>query len=223
MPLVSIIEDDPSFYKLLTRRLKGFFDDVNFFHLTSLTEARARKEKILESQLIFLDQNLPDGRGVSLLEEGLFESIAVIAMSSEKTPEMAGRNVKAGAAYFLEKDSILQPLFEPLVLGILERNLLQEKALSAKLAESQLETVRTLVSTLKHEINNPLGAVLGAAYILGNSDALSQEQKDAVALLEASGNRIKHVLDELTKAISLDSVTKGQQKVFHVPGDKPWE
>lgn len=223
MPLVTIIEDDPSFYKLLTRRLKGIFQDANFFHLTSLSEARSQKEKILNSHLIFLDQNLPDGRGVSLLEEGLFENVAVIAMSSEKTPEMAGRNVKAGAAYFLEKDSILQPLFEPLVLGILERNLLQEQALSAKLAKSQLETVRTLVSTLKHEINNPLGAVLGAAYILGNNDSLSKEQKDAVALLEASGNRIKHVLDELTKAISLDAVTKGQQKVFHVPGDKPWE
>lgn len=223
MPLVSIIEDDPSFYKLLTRRLKGFFDSVDFFHLTSLAEARAKKTEILGSQLIFLDQNLPDGRGVTLLEENIFENIAVIAMSSEKTPEIAGRNVKAGAAYFLDKESILQPLFEPLVLGILERNILQEKAMNAKIAESQLETVRTLVSTLRHEINNPLGAVLGAAYILGNNDSLSQEQKDAIALVEASGQRIKHVLDELTQTVSLDSVTKGQQKVFHVPGDKPWE
>ena len=86
-----------------------------------------------------------------------------------------------------------------------------------------LDTVKTLVGTLRHEINNPLGAVLGAAYLLRHSENATQDQKEAADLVESSGKRIKYVLDQLCKAIAVDAVNKANHKVFHIPGDEPWE
>lgn len=220
---ICIVEDDEGFYKLLVRRLKSIFPKADISRFNDIQTARSKITKDSNFDLVFLDQHLPDGRGITLLEEGYFANKAVISMSSDTAPEMPGQNLKLGADYFLPKQSIAEPLFEPLVRGILDRNQLQVEALRAQTAQAQIETVKTLVSTLRHEVNNPLGAVLGAAYILKANDTLTQDQKDAVSLVEASGHRIKHVLEELCKAVMLDTVTKGQQKVFQVPGDKPWE
>lgn len=224
MITVFIVEDDPSFVKILERRLKGIFDDVTIKICSTLESARKELNgSAISYSLVLLDQHLPDGSGVSLLEEGFFEGMAVVAMSAESTPEMAGRNVTAGASYFLPKESVMEPLFVPLIKGILDRNELQKESLQLKLKVNQIETVKTLVSTLRHEVNNPLGAVLGATYILSTSKDLSQEQADAIKLLEASSHRIKHVLEELCQAVQLDVVNKSTQKVFQIPGDKPWE
>ena len=46
--------------------------------------------------------------------------------------------------------------------------------------------------------------------------------------LYADGKPTNHaepqqVIDELGKAMSLEAVVKADHKVFHIPGDKPWE
>jgi len=222
---VLVIDDDTSFVRLLEKRLKSFIEDLSLYHFSSLAEVRAflKTEEKESFQLVFLDQHLPDGSGIDLLREGWFENLAVISVSSDDAPDMPGENVKAGAMYFLNKINLTEPLFRPLVCGILDRNKIQQELSNIKLNTARIETVKTLVSTLRHEINNPLGAVLGAAYLLKNSSDLKDDQKEAARLVESSGKRIKHVLDELCKAILLEPVSKAEQKVFHIPGDKPWE
>lgn len=222
---VIVIDDDESFVKLLERRLRSFIPDVSVLSFTRLSEVRTylSEHPSREFQLVFLDQHLPDGAGVDLLKEGWFENLAVIAVSSDDAPEIPGENVRAGAMYFLNKINMAEPLFKPLVKGILDRNRIQQELEEARVNTARIDTVRTLVSTLRHEINNPLGAVLGAAFLLKNSKELSEEQKEAARLVESSGQRIKHVLDELCKAISLEPMKKAEHRVFHIPGDRPWE
>jgi signal transduction histidine kinase len=66
------------------------------------------------------------------------------------------------------------------------------------LQESKLETIQTLIATLEHEINNPLGAVFGGIFfLLKFSPELSKEQKESLKVVEESGKRIKTVLKEL--------------------------
>lgn len=222
---ILIIDDDVAFAKLLERRLRTFISDMSVTHLENLTKARefVKGGGLSGMSLVFLDQHLPDGRGIELLREGIFGNLAIISVSSDDAPEIPGANVSAGASYFLPKAKIGEPLFQPLVTGVMERNSLQHELARMKLNEAIIDTVRTLVSTLRHEINNPLGAVLGAAYLLKSSGELSKENRDAATLIESSGQRIRHVLEELCKAVEVESVTKANQKVFHIPGDKPWE
>ena len=222
---ILMIDDDQDFKKLLEKRLRSFFTITNLTTFDNLTSARdfLKENPNSKFDLVILDEHLPDGRGVELLKEGWFEDLAVLSVSSDTAPEIPGAALKAGATYFLNKASTSQGLFEPLVRGIIDRNRLQHQLTAARLDSAIIDTVKTLVTTLKHEINNPLGAVLGAAFILRNNPTANEDQKQAAELVESSGQRIKYVLEQLSKAIEIESVSKAHQKVFHIPGDKPWE
>ncbi|MCB0347150.1 MAG: hypothetical protein KDD66_18665, partial [Bdellovibrionales bacterium] len=69
---------------------------------------------------------------------------------------------------------------------------------------------------LRHEINNPLGAVIGAAYLLKHEGQLEDTQIEAIKLIERSGNRINQVLQQLCEAAELEEVTKANERVFQV-------
>ncbi|MEZ4753539.1 MAG: response regulator [Bdellovibrionota bacterium] len=225
MKSVLIIEDDSTFQSVLEVRLRSFMGEVKITSFSTINEAREYlfAQENLYFDLVILDQHLPDGKGIDLLVEDWFQNLAVLAVSSDDAPEMPGDTLKAGATYFLNKNNISQALFQPLVEGIIERNKLQQELIQLKTDSAVIDSVKTLVSTLKHEINNPLGAVLGATYLIRNNKDASKEQIEAAELAEQSGKRIKHVLDQLCEAFELDSVTKANQKVYHIPGDEPWE
>jgi signal transduction histidine kinase len=221
---VLVIDDDVSFRKIIEVRLNAILPDAKIFCFGTLEAVRnyltSDKRRV---DLVILDEHLPDGRGIEFLSEGWFEGLAVLCVSSDTSPEIPGATIKAGAAYFLSKVHVSEPLFSPLVQGIIERNSLQHELRRAQLDQAILDTVRTLVATLRHEINNPLGAVLGAAYLLRNSPEVSDKQREVAELIESSGQRIKHVLNQLCDTISVEKVKKGNQEVFHVPGDRQWE
>jgi signal transduction histidine kinase len=222
---ILIIDDDESFAHLLKIRLKTFIENPFITEFRDLTSARGflKETRISDINLVVLDMHLPDGKGLDILQEGWFKDLAVLAVSSDDAPEIPGATLKGGATYFLNKNHISQPLFQPLVEGIIDRNRLQMELNNVLINEAVLESVKTLVATLRHEINNPLGAVLGAAYLLENNPAATDDQREAAKLVESSGQRIKHVLDQLCDTVELEGVTKGRQKVYHIPGDKPWD
>lgn len=222
---ILIIDDDDSFRTIISKRIKSFMPNSVFKEFSRVASA----EEFLSSNpvgnwdLVILDEQLPDGRGYDLLKKGYFADLAVITISSDKDPNTPGRVVSAGASFFLDKLQIKDALFEPLIKGVIDRNKIQKQLAQNKLEQAKIDTVKTLVGTLRHEINNPLGAVLGGAYLIKESANSSSEQVEAAKLVEDSGRRIKHVLDQLCKAIELDSIAKANQTVFHIPGDAPWE
>lgn len=221
---VIIVDDDEAFRIILRKRLESVLSGATFKEFESLSAARKGLANLAEvSDLVVLDQHLSDGNGVELLKEGMFQESAVLAVSSDNDPNIPGSVVGAGAAFFLSKHNISDPLFAPLVRGLVERARLNRQLNNLKIELATLKTVKTLVSTLRHEINNPLGGVLGGAYLLKNRKGVSEDERKAAEIVEKSGQRIKHVLDELCNTISLDSVNKGGQDVFHIPGDKKWE
>ncbi|MCB0311250.1 MAG: response regulator [Bdellovibrionales bacterium] len=220
-----IIDDDDAFRKILERRLSSFIENLVVTSFSSISEARNYLNEIhsFVFDLVVVDEHLLDGSGTALISEGWFNDWAVLSMSSDDAPEIPGGAIQAGATYFINKRSVSEALFQPLVKGIIDRNRLQRELAATRINHTILDTVKTLVGTLRHEINNPLGAVLGAAYVLQRNEQASPEQKEAAELVESSGKRIKHVLDELCHAIEMQPVTKANHKVFHIPGDAPWE
>ena len=191
----------------------------------TLKEARAALDDPSNSfQLVVLDQHLPDGLGPTLFEHAKLREAAVLATSSDISPELAGNAVKSGAHHFLNKRQISEPLFIPLVEALIERKKLETQLLNAEIEKSRMESIQTLLATLQHEINNPLGGVLGATYLIKvGGSTLSEDQIEALKLIEQSGARIRHVLEQLCETAELLEVTKGHEKVFHVPGDPDWE
>lgn len=226
---ILIIDDDASFRHLVELRIRKIDPVLNIKAFENLTTARAfLRENNPTFDLVVLDQHLPDGRGLDLLKEGALLDLAVLAVSSDDNPQFPGATIQAGATFFLNKMHISEPLFEPLVRGIIDRNRLFRELLETRVKSAKFDTIKTLVSTLRHEINNPLGAVMGAAFLVKTSNQISPDQKQAAEIIETSGQRIKFVLKQLCDAALNESelinpVEKGQEKVFHVPGDKAWK
>lgn len=227
---ILLIDDDDSFRKLLTLVLRSFLENAvftEFDHLASARRFLKDKRGEIDFDLVVLDQHLPDGAGSDFIAEGWFEDIAVLSVSSDDAPEIPGQSITAGAGFFLSKQSISEPLFAPLVRGLIQRNRLMKELVATRVNTAVMDLIKTHIGTLRHEINNPLGAVLGAAYLLRISENATLEQREAAELVEKSGKRIKHVLDQICQAMELETplqaVNKANQKVFHIPGDKPWD
>lgn len=219
-----ILEDDINFQKILELRLKSWNKEIQIHSAKTIKEA---KEFLTKTDLNFtfavLDQHLPDGRGVELFEHPKIQNTAVLAVSSDKTPEIPATTLKAGAGHFLAKQQISEPLFIPLLQALIERKQLEEELFNSKVKQGKYDAIKLLLATLRHEINNPLGAVLGGSYLLKAKGTLDKDQQEALRLIEESGNRIKHVIQQLCDAAELEEVTKGKEQVFQVPGDPKWK
>ncbi len=218
-----VVEDDINFQKVVEMRLRAWRDDLQIRFADNLAAARTfLDDRSTVYQLVVLDQHLPDGLGASLFDHPSLDSAAVLAVSADDAPELPARAVRAGAQHFLAKRQVSEPLFIPLVDALVQRKQLESELLKVKLRQGRLDTIRLLLATLRHEINNPLGAVMGGVYLLKTGNKLESEQSDALRLIEASGNRIKHVLSQLCETAEIEEVTKGQEQVFQVPGDPSW-
>lgn len=221
---ILIVEDTKSFQHLLSVRLRAWRPNISIVVAEKLSAARKLLDETPRPFLfVILDQHLPDGMGSELMNHEKLVHIPVLAVSSDDSPELPAETVRAGARHFLSKSQISEDLFIPLIEAMITRSEMDREIAKAKHREERLETIRNLVATLRHEINNPLGAVLGASFILRSSAELDPEQKEAVRLIEDSSNRIKHVLNELCNAAELEEVAKGQEKVYQVPGDPKWK
>ena len=217
-----IIDDDPTFAKLVELKLSSFRKDIHCTFASTLDSARSMLNE-RRFGLVVLDQHLPDGMGYEILSHPSLANTAVLAMSSDDAPEIPAEALRAGAAMFLSKSQLREKLFLPLVQAILQRKVAEQAAMEAQLKEQKLDVIRKLVGTLRHEINNPLGAVLGGAYLVKSSGELHADQRAALDVIEKSGKRIHHVLLELCRAADLEEVTKANEDLFQVPGDPKWD
>ena len=223
---VLIIDDDISFAKMAEIRLRTWRPDVEFTFAHTLGDAQTILANAADLfTLVLLDQHLPDGLGTEILAHPRLEQSAVLAMSSDSDPIVPANAVRAGAGHFLAKVQLREHLFIPLIEALIEQKRIQQELIAAKLRESRMNTIQRLIATLRHEINNPLGAVLGGAYLLRNRPSAVTEN-ETIRLIESSGERIGHVLKELCRAAELDEleeVTKAQEQLFQIPGDPKWD
>ena len=222
MTNILIVEDDLQFKTLLEMRLNSIIPGSKISHAASISSARELIKNSTPFDLVILDQHLPDGLGIHLFNDDLLKNSVVLAVSSDDNPEIPAENVRLGAAYFLSKTQVSQPLFKPLLQAVITRAKLERELAQTKLDQAVLNSIKTLVATLRHEINNPLGAVLGGAYLLKNIPTSTPDQKEAAELVEQSGKRIKHVLEQIIEASSLEATDKANTTVFQIPGDPKW-
>lgn len=222
-----IVDDDDNFATLLRIRLKAWQPNISIDHAGSLDEARDHLSRFdREYDLVILDHNLPDGHGSELFDYPPLANSTVLAVSADDAPELPGVAIKAGAQHFLGKRQVSEPLFIPLLEALIQRKQMEKELIQNRIEENKMRTIRILLATLRHEINNPLGAVLGGTYLLKCRGDLRNDQKEALRLIEESSHRIKHVIERLCDATELDEleeVVKGQEMVYHVPGDISWE
>jgi len=72
----------------------------------------------------------------------------------------------------------------------------QASALAAEY-EAKLTAAASLVARVRHEINNPLAALLGQAQLLLRDPELSEKQRRRAETIESQAKRIEEIVGEL--------------------------
>jgi two-component system, NtrC family, sensor histidine kinase PilS len=125
------------------------------------------------------------------------------------------RNAQAGsnsdtAGTFIAADGAreIQPHFAPLgsvepapVLVFLE----DTSVLAGRIQQSKLASLGRLSASIAHEIRNPVGAMSHAGQLLGESPALSDEDRKLTAIIRRNAGRVSEIIDNVLQMSRRDS------------------
>jgi DNA-binding response OmpR family regulator len=192
---VLLVEDDASMAKLV-RHLLELDGYRKVRHVYTGAQALAAAP---ESEIILLDHQLPDIRGIELLPRLISrpDPPSVVMVTAHGNESLAAAALRVGAEDYITKDHTLADLL-PRILERVRRN----RALRSALAEAErqlvdaerLTAIGEMTVTLHHELNNPLMAAMAEVEMLLADPSLSPDQREALATVTEALDRIARKL-----------------------------
>ena len=197
-PRILIVDDVPVNIAMVQALLKN--EGYELVSAESGAEAlRSVEEQIPD--LILLDIQMPDMDGYEvcrrLREDPETEGIPVIMFTAtESESEAKAKGLRTGA-----NDYITKPVAKEELLARIETQLRLKELEGQRLLTEQLTLINQMVTTLHHEINNPLTGILGYTDIL--LDKMSRkvvpldEIEKALLTIRDGSRRIQEVMIKL--------------------------
>jgi FixJ family two-component response regulator len=201
---ILIIEDDEDHAFLEADILE---DELDCEVKVAASKADLRDIDYKEPDIVLLDFNLPDATGSEILALIRKETDApVIVITAQKEMQIAINTLKEGANDFLEKSphniAILPKIVEKVYNNYLEQKAVKEKLHEKEILQTRIETLRQLLTTLAHYINNSTTTISGYAQLANQNP---EDIKRAVKLAQVSlreTQKITFVLQELESFVS---------------------
>jgi DNA-binding response OmpR family regulator len=173
MRRILLIEDDPD-QALLTRdTLESTLTELE---LTEVSTGAAALALDLDSfDAILLDNNLPDTTGLELLRKFSDRPHGpVIMVTSDEVIEIAVDALKIGAADFilksLELHQLLPHIVEKTISAVHQRRAIAEGEIRDREKKVQIETLKRIMMTLAHHINNAIMPITFSAELCQRSE-----------------------------------------------------
>lgn len=195
---ILLVDDDPAMARLVKEILRAH----GFAPPTHVTTRAAALGAAAQADVVLLDQQLPDGPGIDLLDtlRTGARSPAVVLITAHGNESLAARALRQGADDYLAKDQS----FSELLPQALER-VRCSRAVRDALAAAEQELLRTeriaaigeLTVTLHHEINNPLMAASAEVELLiaGATDQTRQGLQAIKAALDRIRDIVRRIRD----------------------------
>lgn len=228
-PRILLVEDDALQAAVVTDllALHGYAVSTK----RTLTEAR---EVVRDTppDLLLLDRILPDGDGAALCRElkahEATRGLQIILLTARDRVEDRVEGLLGGADDYIPKpfhpEELLARVHGCLRTLGLQRELKHKAEELAQKNQELVETQARLIRaerlaaigeiglTIRHEINNPLGTVLGhAELLLAQAEALAPEVRQKLAAINRASLRIRDVVKRL-------EVIRDDRTVEYLPG-----
>jgi len=192
-----LIEDDPDQILLTQDALGEEIDDL-------LLEVCRTGKETLEKDLsvydaILLDYVLPDTDGLDLLEQiKTSKTGPVIMITAQENLELAILSLKKGADEFLIKSvdlyQILPHIVQRTVANYHWQKNLQEIEQNEHERKVQIETLKRIMMTLAHHLNNSILPVIFSAELCKRSEYSEDRAKKLVDVCLRESQRINRII-----------------------------
>jgi FixJ family two-component response regulator len=163
--------------------------------------------------LIALDFHLPDIDGLQLLSLVRNEKpdIPIVMITGAGSEQIAVEAMKSGATDYITKNGDFSSTIPRVIRQAYQKQqlILKNRRLETKANEAEkLEMITTMASTLNHEINNPLMAILGNVELLLDAPNTTDESAaQKLRMIASSARRIQQITQQMANLIST-SVTE---------------
>lgn len=194
---ILLVDDDEMNGKLLQKRLIKKDFAVDFVNSPELCLKSIEKEVY---DLVLLDIMMPEMSGTEVLDiirktKNNFELPVIMVTAKDEASDIVDA-LKKGANDYLTK-----PVNLEIAIARINTQLQIKELIDESLRNKQINTINTMVTTLNHEINNPLAIAIGNLTI-------SKEKIDSVRIEKAL-----NALDRITQIVKkIETITNGDME-----------
>ena len=201
---ILIIEDDEDHAFLESDILE---DELDCDVTVAVSKNDLARIDLEEQDIVLLDFNLPDSNGSDILTMIRKKTdIPVIIITAQKDMQIAINTLKEGANDFLEKSphniAILPKIVERVYKEYLNARDIKNKIHEKEQLQTRIETLRQILTTLAHYINNSTTTISGYAQLATqNPEDIRRAGKLAQVSLKET-QKITLVLKELENFVN---------------------
>jgi FixJ family two-component response regulator len=201
---ILIIEDDEDHAFLESDILN---DELDCTVTVAVSKADMQRIDLKEQDIVLLDFNLPDSTGSEILNIIRAQTdIPVIIITAQKEMQIAVNTLKDGANDFLEKSpnniTLLPKIVEKVYKEYLANKELKNRLQEKENLNTRIETLRQVLTTLAHYINNSTTTISGYAQLaIQNPEDIRRATKLAQVSLKET-QKITLVLKELENFVN---------------------
>jgi FixJ family two-component response regulator len=204
---IALVEDNRFHAILFSQAVSEHFPD-------STVSVYATGKEFLDTlkyasfDLVAVDYNLPDTDGMQILSAVRAErtDVPVIMITGVGSEQTAVEAMKSGASDYIAKNGDYGSTIPRVIRQACKKQQLiaKNRRLEDKAREAEkLETITTMASTLNHEINNPLMAILGNVELLLEDNAQGDQGTVAkLNMIEKSARRIRDITHQMANLMT---------------------
>ncbi len=215
---VLVIDDDPSIVRFIELYLGGKGFEILAAHSGTEGIERARANA---PELILLDYSLPDMDGTEVLarlkREDATRGIPVVVLTARAELVDKVKSLDLGIEDYITKPFDIREL-----KARLDSILARRRNAAATTEAEGLKTLRRVVASVSHEVNNPLAAILMCAEVLERHHPGVPEVVAKSRVIQDNALRIRDIIQQLerVKVLAAKPYVAGEQLLDLTIGEK---
>jgi len=202
-----LIVDDDRVDRMAVKRL--LLQSAFHIEVSECDDQRSAGEAVKETAFdcVLLDYHLPGSDGLAVLRElrNGGNPVPVVALTGQGDEEVAVELMKAGAADYLNKNTLTAERLERSLRYALalhraeeERRQLLEREQQARLqAQAANRAKDEFLATLSHELRTPLNAILGWSRLLSSGHLDESTTRRAIEIIERNTRLQAQLIEDL--------------------------